>query len=164
MHDHSITTCVLECTDRSLAVDLERLKRWLADVLWGDFSASAAAAAVAKAVTGKGETKAASSGDSKSSDAKSSEPECQIFRMKALMHVRGEQRQFFLQGVQELFDIQPGEEWPKDAARMTRFVVIGESVVAFKGFSRLLMLSLRGVPQAAISTSRSCNADWISAW
>jgi len=131
-HDTSITTFMIDDIDlpplQRRCVDLHRLKLWLADLLWQDI------------LEEEGLEYAQSARPPKHATESTSMRPNEIFRLKAIMHVKGESKPMFLQGVQELYDIQPGNEWPqlnnkdksnKDestgsaAQPFTRFVFIG---------------------------------------
>ena len=86
MHDHSITHLVLESTDPTLAISLEKLKWWLADVLWNE-----------KKKGGEEEEEEEEKEEGKE-EQKGGE-EMKIFRMKAIMSVAGSDQQHFLQAV-----------------------------------------------------------------
>ena len=168
-HDRSISTLMLDDVSTPPAqrglVDLDKLKQWLADLLWKDIKVTdgnkgeAQSYAATNAALGAGWTAAASAPVPVPAAAASSSPSSSaspppaaasaasstrpnsLFRVKAILRVVGEDQPMFLQAVQELYDIQPGEEWPEtttvgknartDAApttppsRFTRFVFIG---------------------------------------
>jgi G3E family GTPase len=143
IHDSSIRTVVLTVSnDRCVSLDL--LKRWLGVTLWGDDGTSsmaiddatlpmsekqASARAAAKALRlAAPQTAMATVLAQVAAEAESKQQ--RIFRLKALMSVVDEPRQMFVQGVQELFDIQPGSVWPHDMERSTRMVVIGRHLNA----------------------------------
>jgi G3E family GTPase len=51
-----------------------------------------------------------------------------IFRMKGILAVRGEDRRFVFQGVHMLFDGKPGDAWPSGEARRNEIVFIGRNL------------------------------------
>lgn len=114
-HDHSITSLVLEGGE----VDVKAMRQWLADLLW----------------VYEGESQENASTDRPNAKDLGME----IFRMKALLAVSGETQQYFLQGVQELFELNPGSSsWPKNITPYSKMIVIGrnlDSAYLRKGFA-----------------------------
>lgn len=104
-HDASIHTEVVDGPDGGLA-SLERLKRWLAELLWSDEDAVANKAGAAVRA-GDGPV---------------------LFRYKAVLAVGGDTRRHHLQGVQSLFDVAPGAEWADGERPFSRLVVIGRNL------------------------------------
>jgi len=51
-----------------------------------------------------------------------------IFRMKGILDIAGEDRRFVFQGVHMLFDGRPGAEWKKDEPRRSQLVFIGKNL------------------------------------
>jgi G3E family GTPase len=114
VHDHSIFSLIIDAAD----IDVTKLRQWLADLLWiykkdGAAEGQEVAAGEQKASTdtSKGEQ----------------EGEMEVFRMKAVLSVAGQDKQWFLQGVQDMFEIEEGtSDWPVgDQPRVSRLVVIG---------------------------------------
>lgn len=108
VHDHSITTFVMRETDRPIA--LEKFKGWLGDLLW----------------TYENVTRPEGDGGAAAEDA------MEIFRMKAIIWVEGSSVQYFLQGVQSVFEVEEGSSRWGDAgtenAPHTKVVIIGRNL------------------------------------
>ena len=93
VHDDSIGTCVLEI---SAALDLDKLKHWLAQVLWdepGDVYSQGGSTGESKQSISDDQAKAEASAALTSASSR------QIFRMKAILSLHGQENQFYLQGV-----------------------------------------------------------------
>lgn len=111
-HDHSITTLVLE-RGSGIVLDEAAVKFWLADLLWGQEEGNEPVSLL----------------NQPEREAEVREGEMEIFRIKGLLSYAESADQHFLQGVQQLFDIQQGGPWKCGAdERSTRIVVIGRSL------------------------------------
>ena len=51
-----------------------------------------------------------------------------IFRMKGILHIEGQERKFVFQGVHMLFSGEPLEAWGADEVRESRLVFIGRNL------------------------------------
>ena len=51
-----------------------------------------------------------------------------IFRMKGILHIQGQERKFVFQGVHMLFSGEPLEAWGVDEVRESRLVFIGRNL------------------------------------
>lgn len=71
--------------------------------------------------------------------------EIDIFRMKAIMAIKGEDRRFMFQGVATLFDSEPAQHWGDEELRTCKMVFIGKSLDANE-----LRKGLRGCMEASI--------------
>ena len=168
-HDSSISTWMVDDTSTPPAqrrpVDLASLKLWMSDLLWRDIvkvtdetkndatessSSAAAAAAVAATPASPAPTTTATPAALRSNS---------LFRVKAIMQLEGEDKPTFLQAVKELYDLQPGDEWPATnstssnsnanstaaapaSTRFTRFVFIGrrlDHAVLQQGFESIFV-------------------------
>lgn len=159
-HDTTISTCMVDdCAlpaDQRRPVDLAKLKQWLTELLWQDGvyekegqatttsrltttppaagdkappAATASLTAPAAAASPVGSSSTNSAGVALA-PAPSSTRANQIFRLKAIMSTTGESGPTFLQGVQQLYDLQHEGDWPatkdgKAPEKFTRFVFIG---------------------------------------
>jgi G3E family GTPase len=125
-HDYSIRTAVLTAPD-GRRVHLQRLKDWLAILLWADAPSKSGGGASGDASAGMttGTLTTSSPGGRPPAWRKTASGATRIFRIKAILAVCDDARQMFLQGVQELYDIEAGAVWPPGVLRITRMVVIG---------------------------------------
>jgi G3E family GTPase len=130
-HDRSIKGLVMEPEDQSARVNMDRLKLWLADLLWAEVYDSGEVSKqelIAQADVRFAEKQARTDVLAKSNsdvDAKGQK----IFRMKAVLSTTNSDAQVFLQVVQQLYDIIQGPQWPVDTSeRHTRMVVIGRNL------------------------------------
>lgn len=114
-------------------VDLHKLKLWLVDLLWADSIDEGEDIQQRRdrgEMTSDGSRAPSSSGTLNFTPPTDPNRRNEIFRLKAIMPVPNEEKPTFLQGVQQLYDLQSGGEWPKqpttsDSERFTRFVFIG---------------------------------------
>ncbi len=104
-HDQSITTEMLELPPpQSAALDPDRLKVWISDLLWTESyeqQPTATGTATATATdSGGGASIAKSSGHNTGSNRPF------IYRMKGILHLSGSSHPHYLQAVGEVFEIQ----------------------------------------------------------
>lgn len=114
LHDHTITTYILE-SDKP--VSLVKIKTWLANLLWEYETAndiknnddavvlyppSSSISLLQSLISSLPQPPTASPYPFTNINK-----EMEIFRMKGILSIHGENEPYFLQGVQQLFDIQP---------------------------------------------------------
>jgi G3E family GTPase len=109
-HDLTIGNLVFDCADSSRFVDLERLKAWLAELLWANLYSDAPMNIRSENNSNIVETPDKSGGYLQKIDTNSGR-ENEIFRLKAILSVKNDRHAYFLQAVQELFDITRGGTW-----------------------------------------------------
>merc|ERR1719498_1633160 len=51
-----------------------------------------------------------------------------IYRMKGILAIEGQAQNFVLQGVHELWDLQPGAPWEDAATRKSKIIFIGKDL------------------------------------
>jgi len=123
-HDHSISSFAFEFSEPHLRMDLGKLKQWLADLLWTEEYDDKDKDNGSDSDQTQSQTDSGSASPSSSSFSSSpSSTKQQIFRMKAVMHVKDQKNQYFLQAVQQLFDIQEGGAW--SSTPTNKMVIIG---------------------------------------
>lgn len=119
-HDGTVST-ILICNTQP--VDLTKFTQWLAAIIWADLSGPPQEEEVKD---------------------KASQPLlAQIFRMKGIISIAGDDRKYILQAVNDLFECEPLEHeaegrWAADEDRTTKIVVIGrylDRLKLFEGFS-----------------------------
>lgn len=145
LHDHTITTYILE-SDK--AVSLVKIKTWLADLLWkyetaddiqnndnevASYPPSSSLSLLQSLISSLSQPSTTSLYPFTNINK-----EMEIFRMKGILSINGENEPYFLQGVQQLFDIQPSmSRWDVGKKKTTRIVVIGRFLnieILQKGF------------------------------
>ena len=119
-HDGTVSTILIW---NSQPVDLTKFTQWLAAIIWADLSGPP--------LEEEGKEKA-------------SQPLfAQIFRMKGIISIAGDDRKYILQAVNDLFECEPLEHeaegrWAAHEDRTTKIVVIGrylDRLDLFDGFS-----------------------------
>jgi hypothetical protein len=183
--DHGITTLTLEPDTRrgALALDPDRLKAWLAALLWTDQYDEPIAALPTSTATAAGEAKAgggavpmdiakptnataavssASAGGAAATvtgGASSSAP-C-VYRMKGVLHMRGEARPHFLQAVQAVYDIAPADDPAGDPSRAHQSAaaagaVRGDPYANWQPVTRIVVIGRNLDARAAASGLAAC--------
>ncbi len=130
LHDRTITTEVFEVDGATLRCDVDRLRTWLAAVLWSDVAQGVITPPGANhgVPLPPGAAPLDPSTPAAAADEAATIGRTQIFRLKAVLAVRGgDSRRFYVQGVQALFEVEPAEAepWLPTDRIVSKLVVIG---------------------------------------
>lgn len=132
-HDTAIHSFVLENTSARAYINLEKLKKWLAIILWNEpedgINANSTTVTVdVPAVHHSSSSTSTSSDFSSTTSVSSSTSAYDIFRMKGILNVKDSDKPTYLQAVQQMYDLQPGTIWPikyQSGQPFTRIFMIG---------------------------------------